>query len=236
MIVPIYKRKGSSKQCDNYRGVSLLSTAGKVLCRLIANRIRLTGGKILAESQCGFRSNRGCNAIFSVRQLQEKCKEQRLPLHTCFVDLRKAYDSVDRKLLWQILLIYCFPPNICKLILAFHTHTNAQVSIQGKTTPPFEISHGLRQGCTLAPTLFNIFFNHMILATMKSAPGDIYLRYNIANKQLFRTRYTQKAPRLEIHNTLYADDAAVFTHKPEVLQHIMAKFGQVAQASGIEIN
>ena len=56
MIVPIYKRKGSPMQCDNYRGMSLLSTAGKVLCRLIANRIRLTGEKILAESQCGFRS------------------------------------------------------------------------------------------------------------------------------------------------------------------------------------
>ena len=71
---------------------------------------------------------------------------------------------------------------------------------------------------------------------MKSAPGDIYLRYNIANIQLFRVGYTQKGPRQEIRSTLYADDAAVFTHKPEVLQHIMAKFGQVAQTSEIDIS
>ena len=76
-IVHIYKRKGNCKSCDNHRGISLLSIAGKILARVLLNRLldHLKQGH-LPESQCGFRAGRGTsNMIFADRQLQEKCME-----------------------------------------------------------------------------------------------------------------------------------------------------------------
>ena len=58
---------------------------------------------VLSDSQCGFRSGRGCvDLIFSARQLLEKTIEHQSKLFMLFVDLRKAYDSVPRCTLWKI--------------------------------------------------------------------------------------------------------------------------------------
>ena len=105
-IVTIFK-KGDKAECGNYRGISLLSTTGKILARVLANRLLPLSEEVLPESQCGFRPSRGTtDMIFSVRQLQEKCREQGLPLYMAFIDLTKAFDSVDRQALWSILSKY----------------------------------------------------------------------------------------------------------------------------------
>ncbi|KAL8613130.1 hypothetical protein ACOMHN_035071 [Nucella lapillus] len=94
-IVHIYKRKGNRQSCDNHRGISLLSIAGKVLARVLLNRLleHLEQG-LLPESQYGFRAGRGTtDMIFAARQLQEKCMEQYRDLYTTFVDLTKAFDT-----------------------------------------------------------------------------------------------------------------------------------------------
>ena len=58
----------------------------------------------MRESQCGFRKGRGCiDQVFSLRVLAEKASEYNTPLYLCFVDLRKAYDSVSRDALWVVL-------------------------------------------------------------------------------------------------------------------------------------
>ena len=98
MIVHIYKKKGNRQSCDNHRGISLLSIAGKILARVLLNRLldHLEQGH-LPESQCGFRSGRGTtDMIFAARQLQEKCIEQHQDLYMTFVDLTKAFDTVSR--------------------------------------------------------------------------------------------------------------------------------------------
>ena len=87
-IIHLYKRKGDHACCDNHRGISLLSVAGKVLARVLLNRLTQHVDElgILPESQCGFRTGRGTtDMIFSARQLQEKCQEQYkdLDLSTC---------------------------------------------------------------------------------------------------------------------------------------------------------
>ena len=98
-IIHLYKRKGNRSQCDNHRGISLLSMAGKILARVVLNR--LTSGvthNVYPESQCGFRSGRGtADTVFAYRQLQEKCQEQNKPLYTVFVDLINAFDTVSRQ-------------------------------------------------------------------------------------------------------------------------------------------
>ena len=100
---------------DNHRGISLLSHAGKILARVLLNRLihHLESNVLLPESQCGFRSGRGtADMIFAVRQLQEKCQEQNQALYLTFVDLTKAFDTVCRDGLWAIMKKYGCPPPV----------------------------------------------------------------------------------------------------------------------------
>ena len=60
LIVPLHK-KGSRSECDNYRGIALLSIPSKVFTRFILNRIKPRAEALLRENQCGFRKGRGCN-------------------------------------------------------------------------------------------------------------------------------------------------------------------------------
>lgn len=104
IIVALFEKDDRS-ECGNYRGVSLLAAAGKVLARTLLNRLLPHAEEELPESQCGFRSDRGTiDMVFSVRQLQENCREQHQPLYMVFFDLTKAFDSVNRAALWNILL------------------------------------------------------------------------------------------------------------------------------------
>nr|VZI40714.1 unnamed protein product [Spirometra erinaceieuropaei] len=96
-IVHLYKRKGNRQVCDNHRGISLLNIAGKIFVRTLLNRLNnhLEQG-LLPESQCGFRRHRGTTDMISAaRQLQEKCQEMRTHLYSTFVDLTKAFDTMD---------------------------------------------------------------------------------------------------------------------------------------------
>ena len=75
--VTLFKNKGDRSDCNNYRGISLLSVVGKVFAQVVLARLQILADRIYPESQCGFRSGRPIvDLIFSVRQLQEKCREQ----------------------------------------------------------------------------------------------------------------------------------------------------------------
>ena len=80
--------------------------SGKVLLKIVANRLSdfCEAQQILPEKQCGFRPTRSTiNMLFVVRRLQELGRQRKIPLYVCFVDLQKAYDSVDRQLLRKVL-------------------------------------------------------------------------------------------------------------------------------------
>ena len=84
------------QDCDNPLGISLLSIAGKILARVLLNRLNehLEQSGLLPESQCGFKKDRGTiDMIYTARQLQEKCYEQNVDLYMTFFDLTKAFDS-----------------------------------------------------------------------------------------------------------------------------------------------
>ena len=96
ILVPVHKKK-DRKICDNYRGISLLSVPGKVLSLVLLNRLETIIDPQLKESQCGFRKGRGTvDQIWVARQIIERATEYRTTVHLGFVDLTKAYDSVDR--------------------------------------------------------------------------------------------------------------------------------------------
>ena len=124
IMIPLYKGKGAGKGevCGNYRGITLLSSAGKILAGILLSRLNAEIVKtILPESQCGFRQNRGTtDMIFTAHQIQENCSEHRQDLYLVFVDLTKAFDSVNRETLWKILGKLGCPDHFVKLIRSFH--------------------------------------------------------------------------------------------------------------------
>jgi len=97
--------------------------------------------------------------IFTARQLQEKCREQQSELFAIFVDPSKAFDSVDRSALWQILIKIGCPNDFVNIICSFLEGMQACVIENGE--------NGTKQGCVLAPLLFIIFFSMMLLVAFK---------------------------------------------------------------------
>ncbi|RVE61997.1 hypothetical protein OJAV_G00176660 [Oryzias javanicus] len=242
IIITLYKNKGEKSDCSNYRGITLLSIAGKILARLLLNRLvpAIAAGH-LPESQCGFRSNRSTtDMVFVLRQLQEKCREQNKGLYITFVDLTKAFDTVSRKGMWQILERLGCPPKFLSMVIQLHEGQRGQVRVNSDLSEPFPILNGVKQGCVLAPTLFSIFFSMMLKQATEDLDEDdsVYIRYRL-DGSLFNLRRLQahtKTHKQMIRELLFADDAALVAHAEGALQRITSCFADAAQLFGLEVS
>jgi sorting nexin-29 len=104
IIVTIYK-KGDKIDCNNYRGISIFSTAYKILPSILLARSTPYVNEIIGDHQCGFRHNRSTrDQIFYIRQILEKKWEYSGTVHQLSIDFNKVYDSVKREALYSILL------------------------------------------------------------------------------------------------------------------------------------
>ena len=214
-IITLYKNKGERTDCNNYRGILLLGIVGKVFARVILVRLQKLAERVYPESQCGFRAERSTlDMVFSLCQLQEKCREQQMPLYVAFIDLTKAFDLVSREGLFRILLKIGCPPKLQSMIESFHTDMKGAVQFNGSTSEPFSILSGVKQGCVLAPTLFGIFFALLLKHAFGSTTEGIYLRTRSDGRlfNLARLRAKTKVRKVLIRDMLFADDAAVATH------------------------
>ena len=85
---------------------------------------------VMSESQSGFRRGRGTTEmIFVARLLQEKCRKQHQSLFLVFIDLAKAFDAVNRNLLWKVLSKFGCPPHFLQMLRAFHYAMSASVTV-----------------------------------------------------------------------------------------------------------
>ena len=109
--------------------------------------------------------------IFCLRQLQERCIEQERPLYIVFVDISKAFDTVGRTGLWQLLRKYDCPEKFTTINEALHTGMMANVSVGGEVSESFSVTNGVKQGCVLAPTLLSIFLSAMLDEAFRDMEG-----------------------------------------------------------------
>ena len=100
-LIPIIKNKGDILECNNYRGIKLMSHFMKLWERIIEARLREIIN--IRENQFGFRPGMSTTEPVALRQLQEKCREKNKDLHMVFVDLEKASDRIPRDLIWWCL-------------------------------------------------------------------------------------------------------------------------------------
>ena len=223
-IIHLFKRKGNPPQvCDNHRGISLLSIAGKILARVLLNRLNghLEWSGLLPESQCGFRKNRGTiDMIFKARQLQEKCQEQNVDLYMTFVDLTKAFDTVSREGLWKIMAKFGCPAKFIAMVQQFHDGMLARVQNDGEFSDPFPVTNGVKQGCVLTSTLFSMMFSAMLTDVLQDGDNGIHIRYRFDGK-LFNLRRLQAKSKVQtevLDEFLFADDMAKGAPTEEKMQ------------------
>lgn len=151
--VPIWKGKGDTLSCNNYRPIRLLSHTLKIFERVLDKRIR--GCVEITPNQTGFRPGCGTtDAIFALRTLAEKHREKKLPLHVAFVDLEKAFDRVPHELIWFSLRDAGVPEEYVKWVKLLYTDSQSQVRSVAGTTAPFKVAVGVHQGSAISPLLF----------------------------------------------------------------------------------
>ena len=161
-IVPIFK-KGEHSDPANYRGISICNNISKLFAILLNTRLQtfLSSNNILSKFQNGFTKNkRTSDHVFVLKCLIEEAKSKRQPIFGCFVDLRKAFDSVwIEGLLYKMLYKYNISPKFVRILDSMYGNLKGCVCKDNKLSRCFEITIGTRKGCNLSPTLFNIFLN-----------------------------------------------------------------------------
>jgi len=115
IIVPIYK-KGDKTDCNNY-GISLLPTTYKILSNVLLSRLIPYAEEVIGDHQCGFRRNRSTtDHILCIREMLEKKWKYDEAGHQLFIDFKKAYGSVRRDVLYNILIEFGVPKKLVRLI------------------------------------------------------------------------------------------------------------------------
>ena len=168
ILVPIFKNKGDVQSCTNYREIKLMSHTMKLWERVIEHRLRRMTS--VTKNQFGFMPGRSTmEAIFLVRQLMERYREQKKDLHMVFIDLEKAYDKIPRNVMWWALEKHKVPAKYITLIKDMYNNVVTSVRTSDVDTDDFPIKIGLHQGSALSPYLFALVMDEVT----RGIQGDI---------------------------------------------------------------
>jgi hypothetical protein len=219
-IVPVPKKE-NLQSCDNLRGINLLDVVSKIFARIVQEGLQDIAETILSESQCGFRKGRECvDMIFVASQLVEKTLEHEDVLFILFVDLKKAYDSVPRNVLWRVLEKFGVPPIMIQIIRSFHDGMQVIVRAGKLHTDRIEVKNGLRQGYTLAPTLFNIYYSAVVANWRKRCPSTgMNVKFKLGRKLVGDRTARERLSVVRITESQYADDTATYATCRDIFEN-----------------
>ena len=226
-IIPIPK-KGDLTLPTNYRGISLLPIAAKIYNKLLLNRIRPEVEPILRKNQNEFRPGRSTlGQILTLRRIIEEITFCNKTAALMFVDFSKAFDSVNRDTMFEILELYGLPREIIDAIKVLYTNTQATVLTPDGETEPFDILAGILQGDTLAPFLFIIVIDYIMRISVDS----------IKEKGLmYQPRKSSRYPALHITDADFADDIALLSDNLQGAQSLLSSLESAANCTGLHLN
>ena len=163
-IVPIYKKRGDSGDCSNYRGIALLNHITKLYERMIERRLRERVEPLLGEEQHGYRKGRGTtDLIFCLRQVLEKSWEFDLGVDIVFIDLQKAFDSIPRTCLWRCLRNdFGIAGRLLRAVKSLYEACECTVHTEHRNEKWFTVKTGVKQGSVLSPLLFIAYIEKVI--------------------------------------------------------------------------
>ena len=208
-------KKGDLSDPNNWRGIMLLDIWSKVIASILSFRLQNLLDKVGMEAQNGFTRKKGCtDGTFSLNLLLNKRKDAHLDTHILFIDLKKAFDTVNREALFLILGKYGVPAHIISLIETLHSECKVNIAI-GKETAQVNSTVGVKQGDNLAPVLF-LFMMQAAMDSIKDKwPSGGILKMSNRMDACLKGRKTDELNEnshvnfFEFWCSLYADDAAL---------------------------
>jgi len=151
-------KKNDRGDCGNYRTLALISHASKIVLHLIQRKLQEVADREVRPTQFGFVGGKGtCDAIYTLKGIAEAYLTVKQDLHAVFVDYKKAFDSVNHLLLIRKLIALGVPSNVVTLVEDLYYNANGRLFWKSLLTDSFVTPVGVRQGCPLSPTLFNLY-------------------------------------------------------------------------------
>ena len=189
----------------NYRPITIISIPCKIYANILNNRLVkwLECNKILTDVKNGFRKDRSCqDHVYSLYNIVRNRKIQKKDTFACFVDMKKAFDTVQRDCMWYKLLSVGIHGNILRAIQSLYKDVSCTVSINNCLTEWFPVRQGLKQGCGMSPTLFAIYINDLA-------------------EEISRLNCGIDLDSFQISILLYADDIVLLTESEGNMQKML---------------
>ena len=206
-IINCYKGKGGALDRGNYRGLKLMDQVMKVVERVLEKLVRERVN--IDDMQFGFMPGRGTtDAIFILRQLQEKYLAKNRKLYLAFVDLEKAFDRVPRRVLWWAMRTLGLEEWIVRVVQVMYEGARSRVRINNTYSDPFDVKVGVHQGSVLSPLLFIIVLEALSQEFRTGCPWEL----------------------------LYADDLVIIAESQEELVVKIKLWKQHLEAKGLRVN
>ena len=213
----------------NYRPISLLNSLMKIyegiICRRLSNFFEVN--KIISPYQAAYRKNKSIfdhifvlHEIFLEHRFYKKGPRGgviKAPLYLCFLDLRKAFDTVLRNILFKKLCKSGVRGKMFRVIQNLFSCNLANILVDGFLSPEFKINRGVLQGSKLGPVLFNLFINDLLEELNNSNNGATIGLIHIAALG-------------------FADDIVLISDSPTKLQHLLDMCYAWAQRNNMAFN
>ena len=221
IISPIHK-KGSKIDPDNYRAIALACCMSKFFAAVLNQRLLKFAleNRIISENQLGFMpGNRTSDALIVLYNLYNKyCVRNNKYIYACFVDFKKAFDTIPRHILFQKLLMHNITGKFYNSIKNMYIHDSACICIGDQIIEPFLINQGVKQGCILSPLLFNIFISDL----SKTFDGNSNPVYIDDSKTL--------------SSLIWADDLLLLSETATGLNNMLENLKNYTKANLIRVN
>ena len=224
VIVPLFK-KGDHNNPDNYRGISLLNVTSKLFTFILNKRLYKWSEKEekICQEQAGFRRNFSTiDQIYTLITMIRKSLhgQNKGKFYVLFVDYAKAFDSVNRDKLWNILTKIKTSVKMLSMLKGLYCTVQSCVRWKHETSGFFNCPQGVKQGCILSPLIFSLFVNEVAKHVSSNCKHGF-----------------QFLPGLrEICLLLFADDICLFSTTPSGLQNQINNLERSSKALGLNVN